>query len=69
MKRLDTSKAILIAAILLAVAMLFSGRYEFGEKHASGIGIYRLDRLTGQVTLCQKAGPFGIHCSDQRIAR
>ncbi len=47
---MKTPLAIVFAGAMIALVLVFSGRYEIVM--ARGMAWYRLDRLTGQVDLC-----------------
>ncbi len=55
---ISASKAVIVAAALISGAILagdiFGSRYEFGGSRLSGDGglVWRLDTLTGDVSLC-----------------
>jgi hypothetical protein len=52
-------------AVLIAAAILFSGRYQIVAGSESGI--FRLDRMTGSVQMClpKKDHPFHLDCSGE----
>jgi hypothetical protein len=54
----------LIGGMLIAVAVLFSGRYQLV---ATESGIFRLDRVTGSVQMClpKKDHPFHLACAGE----
>jgi len=59
-----------ISVILVAMAILFNGRYE--ATRLNDRVVMRVDRLTGRVALCEprtdERGTVGIACIDRQMA-
>ena len=55
------NRAIVIAALILALAYLFGNRFELHRSGLGGGAAYRMDRLTGEVALCLAEGGTPQH--------
>ena len=61
MKAVSPSVAILCGAVLIAVAILVAFRWQIAPA-GSLRAVHRLDRWTGNVTLCQLTGQLSFEC-------